>query len=159
MPRHPSIPENPEESDTDIPHFKKCKFFGSNTSSVIKSTDTGANKSDLTPARPKTLNMTKSPDHRSRIASIELQSPSVTFHFFKYGNESTQLINFGGSGRQSPMQGFSNERGLTILSPHNPPPDLQFGPSITLRTRNGKSIVLPKLRMPSSLPPDSSPTG
>lgn len=171
MPSQASIPESTDESDADIPYsperlsLHEFLTLGSSSSSNTNSTDNGMNKSNSTSissistcdshqqpsVRPKTRLITRPPDRNNMIASFELQVPSLIIPFIETGVDGAQ-INAGVLGRNSPMLGIPRGRGLTILSPHNPPPEMHFGSSITLRTRKGKTIVLPRLRMPMLLP-------
>ena len=95
-----------------------------------------------TPESPKFKNrLTRTQDRNKLIASMELKVPSLL----------TPTINE--SGGLSPLAP-PGSRGLTILSPHNPPPELHFASTFTVRTRKGKTIVLPKLRIPAFTGPD-----
>lgn len=92
------------------------------------------------PDSPRSKTRTRTPDRNSIIASMELKVPS--FH------DLSSSPTGGGSGL-SPLLGPPDRRGLTILSPHNPTPELHFSSTFTVRTRKGKTIVLPKLRIPA----------
>ena len=83
--------------------------------------------------------ITRTQDKNRLIASMELKVPSILSPNSPAGSS---------MGCSSPMLGMPN-RSLMILSPHNPPPDLQFSSNFTVRTRKGKTIVLPKLRIPT----------
>ncbi|XP_045616360.1 uncharacterized protein [Procambarus clarkii] len=91
--------------------------------------------------RSKTRMITRTPDRNSIIASMELKVPS--FH-----DLGVPLAGSSGAGL-TPLLGPPESRGLTILSPHNPTPELHFSSTFTVRTRKGKTIVLPKLRIPA----------
>ncbi|XP_066961768.1 serine-rich adhesin for platelets-like [Macrobrachium rosenbergii] len=86
--------------------------------------------------------ITRTPHRNSIIASMELKVPS--FHELP-GPTSPGMM--GSS--LTPIMGHPESRGLTILSPHNPTPELHFSSTFTVRTRKGKTIVLPKLRIPA----------
>ncbi|XP_069940294.1 uncharacterized protein [Cherax quadricarinatus] len=91
--------------------------------------------------RSKTRMITRTPDRNSIIASMELKVPS--FH-----DLGVPMSGSSGGGL-TPLLGPPERRGLTILSPHNPTPELHFSSTFTVRTRKGKTIVLPKLRIPA----------
>ncbi|XP_068238762.1 uncharacterized protein [Palaemon carinicauda] len=85
--------------------------------------------------------ITRTPHRNSIIASMELKVPS--FH------ELAAPTSPGMGSGLTPILGHPESRGLTILSPHNPTPELHFSSTFTVRTRKGKTIVLPKLRIPA----------
>ncbi|KAG7169386.1 uncharacterized protein LOC121865879 [Homarus americanus] len=91
--------------------------------------------------RNKTRMITRTPDRNSIIASMELKVPS--FHDLGVPSSGSS------GGGLTPLLGHPESRGLTILSPHNPTPELHFSSTFTVRTRKGKTIVLPKLRIPA----------
>ncbi|KAK7006061.1 hypothetical protein SK128_023399 [Halocaridina rubra] len=93
------------------------------------------------PDSPRSKKITRTPHRNSIIASMELKVPS----FHELGAQSSGSV---GSGL-TPILGHPESRGLTILSPHNPTPELHFSSTFTVRTRKGKTIVLPKLRIPA----------
>lgn len=90
------------------------------------------------PDSPRSKTRTRTADRNSIIASMELKVPS--FHDLSSSPTGSSL---------SPLLGPPERRGLTILSPHNPTPELHFSSTFTVRTRKGKTIVLPKLRIPA----------
>lgn len=90
------------------------------------------------PDSPRSKTLTRTADRNSIIASMELKVPS--FHDLSSSPTGSGL---------SPLLGPPERRGLTILSPHNPTPELHFSSTFTVRTRKGKTIVLPKLRIPA----------
>lgn len=90
------------------------------------------------PDSPRSKTRTRTADRNSIIASMELKVPS--FHDLSSSPTGSGL---------SPLLGPPERRGLTILSPHNPTPELHFSSTFTVRTRKGKTIVLPKLRIPA----------
>ncbi|XP_071518398.1 uncharacterized protein [Panulirus ornatus] len=91
--------------------------------------------------RSKSRTITRTPDRNSIIASMELKVPS--FHDLGVPSSGSS------GGGLTPLMGPPESRGLTILSPHNPTPELHFSSTFTVRTRKGKTIVLPKLRIPA----------
>ena len=82
----------------------------------------------------------RTPDKNSLIASMELKVPSIL---------TTPSVSDGGGGGGglTPVMGSLETRGLTILSPHNPCPEF-FTSAFMVRTRKGKTVALPKLRLP-----------
>lgn len=90
------------------------------------------------PDSPRSKTRTRTADRNSIIASMELKVPS--FHDLSSSPTGSSF---------SPLLGPPERRGLTILSPHNPTPELHFASTFTVRTRKGKTIVLPKLRIPA----------
>lgn len=179
MPSQASIPESPDETETDLPYspekFSLNEFLtiGSSNSSISTSIELTTSKSSSTSnsssvnsseshhqpsVKPKCRLITRPPDRNSMIASFELKVPNLITPGSNISGTDRGIlapVSPGGTFRHSPMLGVPRPRGLTILSPHNPPPELHFGSSITLRTRKGKTIVLPKLRMPMLLPDPS----
>lgn len=93
------------------------------------------------PDSPRNKKITRTPHRNSIIASMELKVPS----FHELAAPTSASV---GSGL-TPILGLPESRGLTILSPHNPTPELHFSSTFTVRTRKGKTIVLPKLRIPA----------
>lgn len=88
-------------------------------------------------SRMKPPQVTRTPDKNSLIASMELKVPCI---MTPSTSQSPENI--------TSTMAFSEQRGLTILSPHNPCPDLHFSSTFTVRTKKGKTVVLPKLKLP-----------
>ena len=168
IPSQASIPESPDESDPDLPYspeklsLNEFLTLGSSNSSASaeassKSMSTSSSSiggisdyQNQPSVKPKVRSTSRPPDLNTMIASFELKVPCLVTPMTKTGDGKCNMgpVSPACAGRLSPMPAFAKDRGLTILSPHNPPPELHFGSSITLRTRKGKTIVLPKLRMP-----------
>ncbi|KAK4290181.1 hypothetical protein Pmani_036900 [Petrolisthes manimaculis] len=141
---HSGFGSIPETATINVSESSNYRYAESSTSSSGKLVGT----SYLCPDSPRSKtarSITRTPDRNSIIASMELKVPS--FHDLTVPS-SAGCSGTGGAGGLTPLLGPPESRGLTILSPHNPTPELHFASTFTVRTRKGKTIVLPKLRIP-----------
>ncbi|XP_063604035.1 3',5'-cyclic-AMP phosphodiesterase-like isoform X1 [Penaeus indicus] len=131
-----TVPENTTVSVTETSSFRYSESSSKLIGTSFRCPDS---------PRGRSKRITRTPDRNSIIASMELKVPS----FHDMGGSPSSVGSMGAGGNLTPCLGLPESRGLTILSPHNPTPELHFSSTFTVRTRKGKTIVLPKLRIPA----------
>lgn len=137
-----SIKEHPEKGEEEISAFHSGAIHErSEGSSSFSGATMAFSSTSLSSSATVLKSKTRTADKNSLIASMELKVPSIL-------TPSTTTEGLCPSGGLTPVTGHQEHRGLTILSPHNPCPELHFSSTFTVRTRKGKTIVLPKLRLP-----------
>ncbi|XP_042861237.1 uncharacterized protein LOC122246631 [Penaeus japonicus] len=131
-----TVPENTAVTVTETSSFRYSESSSKLIGTSFRCPDS---------PRGRSKRITRTPDRNSIIASMELKVPS----FHDMAGSPSSVGSAGAGGNLTPCLGLPESRGLTILSPHNPTPELHFSSTFTVRTRKGKTIVLPKLRIPA----------